>query len=215
MDNTSYLYTLSDLNDVCHFVMPNEKEYGMQNTIFRNAPIELEDQFKIHTNVVKKLFVENAPRDVVFMQVSFPGKAFELYDKEKNKLPITLKAYIELLKFFANDYERILSRSEGDSHVMTGHKKWLSLSPTISFRGPADICFKKTLERGIHQDLDLYFEKKQGIGRRSVTLRYSNSDMGILYIHPPAIMHLAKDLDTISGLQNYIGAPMPKKSRQS
>lgn len=213
--DTSYSYSLSDLNDVCHFVMSNEKEYGMQNVIFRNAPVELEDQYKIHTHLVNKLFVENAPRDVVFMQMAGPGKAFEPYDKEKNKLPITLKAYIEVLKFFANDYERVLSRSEGDIHAMAMQTKWLSLSPSITFRGPADICFKKTLEKGLHQNLELYFEKKQSTGRRSVTLRYTNKDMGVLYIHPPAIVHLAQDLDIISGLQNYIGAPISKKSRQS
>lgn len=212
---TYYSYTLSDLNDVCHYVMPSEKEYGIQNYIVRNAGAELEDQFKVHANLVKELFPENAPRDVVFMQVAGPGKAFEQYDKVKCKLPITLKAYIKLLKFFETEYPRVLSRSDADSQIMTAGVKWLSLSPSITFRKPADICFKKTLERGVHQNLELFYEKRHLTGKRCVTLKYTNQDLGILFVPPPAMTLLAKEVDIINNLQDYIGVSMPKKSRQS
>lgn len=213
--DTYYSYTLSDLNDVCHFVLPNEKEYGIQNTIVRNLGTELEDQYKVHADLVNKLFAENAQRDVVFMQVTGPGKAFELYDKAKCKLPITLKAYVKLLKFFESEYSRIVSRSDGDTQIMRAGLKWLSLSPSITFRKPADICFKKTLERGIHHDLDLFFEKRHINGKRCVTLRYTNQDTEVFYVPPPALTYLAQEVDIINNLQNYTEVPVQKKSRQS
>lgn len=215
MEASYYAYTLTELNDVCHFVLPNEQEYGMKNTILRNAPIELPEPFKSSTHLVNKLFIENEPRDVVFMQVTCPGKAFEAFDKEKYKLAITLRAYIELLNFFATDYPLVLKRIEGDTHCMLSGRQWLTMSPSITFRGPADICFKKTLEKTIHQDLDIYVERRQEVGKRCVTLRYTNPDLGILYVHPSVLMQLAQERGMITNLLAYKGIPTPKRSRQS
>ena len=212
---SSYSYTLSDLNDVCHFVQPNEKEFGMQNTILRNVDVEVAAPFKSQSRLVNKLFAEDEPRDVVFMQLTAPGKAFETYEKEKNKLAISLKAYCELLNFFASDYALLKSRMDGDIHIMSQGQQWLSMMPSMTFRNPANICFRKTLVKNIHYTLDLYIECRAGVGKKTATLRYSNEDLGILYINPQVLVHLAKDRTIISGLQTYKGGPLAKKSRQS
>lgn len=215
MEASYYSYSLTEVNDVCHFVLPNEKEYGMKNTIFRNVPAELPEPFKSQTHLVNKLFIENEPRDVVFMQVTCPGKAFDSFDREKYKLAITLRAYNELLNFFATDYPLVYKRIEGDTHAMLNGSKWLTMSPSISFCGAADICFKKTLEKTIHHDLDIFVERRHELGKRCVTLRYTNPDLGLLYVHPPVLMQLAQERGLISNLQTYKGVPTPKRSRQS
>lgn len=210
----SYSYSLTEVNEMCHFVMPNEKDYGMQNTILRNCGT-VREPFKVHAHIVNQMFKEKEPRDVVFMQVTGPGKAFEPYDKEKYKLPITLKAYIELLKFFANDYQMLLNRIDADNHVMSTGKEWLSLTPAISFKGPADITYKKTLEKGCSFDLEIQVVRRVDLSKTSVTLKYSKEDLGMMYIHPPALLHLAKDRTYISSLVSYKGGSTPKRSRQS
>lgn len=212
---SSYCYTLTEANDVCHFVLSNENEFGMQNTILRNVGTELPEPFKIHSQIVNRLFTENEPRDVVFMQVALPGKAFELYNKERQKMVITLKAYIELLKYFATDYPLVFKRIEADTNVMAVGRQWLSQTPSFTFTGPANITAKKTLVRDIHYNLDIWIERRHDLGKRCATLRYSNEDLGVLYVHPQALLFLAQEIDLISGLQNYKGAPVAKKSRQS
>ena len=210
-----YSYNLTDANEICHFVLPNEQDYGMQNTVLRNCGT-LKEPYKVHAHIVDKLFQENEPRDVVFMQMTGPGKAFESYDKEKHKIPITLRAYIELLKFFANDYQLLLKRIDGDNHLMTNGKEWLSLTPAISFKGPANITYRKTLEKpptGV--ELELQVVRRVDLGKTSITLRYSDEDLGMLYLHPSALVYLAKDRAYISSLVTYKGASTPKRSRQS
>lgn len=211
----SYCYTLTEANDVCHFVLSNENEFGMQNTILRNVGTELPEPYRIHSQIVNRLFTENEPRDVVFMQVALPGKAFEPYNKERQKMPITLKAYVELLKFFATDYPLVFKRIEADTQVMAVGKQWLSQTPSITFTGPANISCKKTLVREAQYSLDIWIERRHDLGKRCATLRYSNEDLGVLYVHPQALLFLAQELDIISGLQNYKGVSMAKKSRQS
>lgn len=212
--STNYSYTLSETNGVCHFLLSNEKEYGMQSTIFRNVQT-LPEQYTVHAPLLDQLFYDKEARDVVFLQVASPGKAFETYDKEKYKLPITLKAYKELLYFFSIEYPMVVSRFDGDQHIMMAGKQWLSISPTISFCGPADITYRKVLDKNVSFDLELILVRRVELNRTSVILKYTKDDMGMLYIHPPALQSLAKDRSYISSLTTYKGGSTPKRSRQS
>lgn len=212
----SYSYNLSDNNNVCHYILPNEKDYGVQSIIIRNC-ISVAECFKIHAHIVDQLFFDrpSEPKDVVYMQVTGPGKAFDSYDKEKHKLPITLKAYIQLLNFFYTDYHLVLKRIDADYHVMKAGKEWLSLFPTVTFQGPADIIYKCPLDSCKTFGLDLTVTRRVDIGKTSVTLKYTKEDMGMIYIQPPAMLYLAQDRDFIASLLNYKGGSTPKRSRQS
>jgi hypothetical protein len=175
----------------------------------------LPESYAIHANIVERLFTENEPRDVAFLQIASPGKKFEVYNKEKFKMPIPLKAYVELLNFFATDYERVKSKIDADGHVMSVGKEWLSLKPSMSFLGPADITFRKTLANHANYTLELFIVRRHEVGKISTTLRYSVEDMGMMYIHPPGMLYLSHDREDVTALQHYKGEPIAKKSRQS
>jgi hypothetical protein len=212
--DSSYSYSLTDANIVCHYILPGEKDFGVRGTIYRNVNT-LPEQYQIHANVVNQMFAEKEPRDVVFLQVTGPGKKFDAYNKEKHKIPITLKAYIELLNFFATEYERVKNRMDADIHAMALGKEWLSLKPSITFSGPANITFRKTLAKHTNYNLDIYIVRHHEIGKTSITLRYTAEEMGMVYLHPPAMIYLSQDREDIATLLLYKGEPMPKKSRQS
>lgn len=179
------------------------------------------NEFTCHNEFVNLLFDDrpsggNTSRDVAYLRVSSPGKAFETYDREKYKMPITMAAYFELLKFFKTEWRMVESRIEMDHKNMMDKREWLSLCPTISFRGGANICFKTQLDSSNCFTLDLVIRKNFETGKRTVSLEYSAENMGKLVVPGPVLEQLAKDKDFLVGLSKgeYKEAPVTKRSRQ-
>ena len=109
---TSYSYKLKENTDLCHYFLASEKEYGVQCIILRekNKPNDITQK---HLNVVKCLFenrISHSPKDVAFIQVAPPAKAFEKFDAEKYKIIIVADAYFKLLQFFNSDWPLVRKR---------------------------------------------------------------------------------------------------------
>jgi hypothetical protein len=179
------------------------------------------NEFACHNDLVNLIFDDrpsggNTSRDVAYLRVSNPGKAFETYDREKYKLPITMAAYFDLLKFFKTEWRMVESRIEMDHKNMLEKREWMSLCPTISFRGGANICFRTQLDSSNCFTLDLVIRKHYETGKRTVSLEYSEESMGKLIVPGPVLEQLAKDKDFLLGLSKgeYKEAPVTKRSRQ-
>jgi len=180
------------------------------------------DEFAVHASLVKKLFEDrsgggkNLRRDVAYLQVSLPGKTFETYDREKYRLPITVNAYFEVLKFFKQEYRMVENRMEADYKTMMERKNWLSLCPSISFRGGADIEFKLPVDVSNSFTLNLVVRKVYETGKKCIFLEYSDASMGKIPLPATGMAELAKDHSFLSGLCNgdYKESMINKRSRQ-
>ena len=130
------------------------------------------------------------------------GKAFESYDREKNRLVMILPAYFELLRFFKTEYRMVLNRMESDYRSMMEGTDWFSLCPTISFRGPADTVFSTVLDSSNGFDLKLTMTNRLEMGKKNIVLHYTDESMGHMSL-PGAVMEvLAKDMTFLKGLSN-------------
>lgn len=179
-------------------------------------------EFLVHSSLVNTLFEDrpgggNVHRDVAYLRVSSPGRAFEPYDKEKNKLAITLSAYLKLLNFFKSEYHLVENRMESDYKNMLEKKQWLPLGPTISFRGAANIEFKLILDHSNAFNLELVIVRKFDYGgKRSIYLQYTDASMGRISLPGTVMVELSRDLPYISSLLDgeYKEAMDVKRSRQ-
>lgn len=189
----------------------------------RPADIVLSDQnseFSVHAHIVTKLF-EDRPgkpmrRDLVYLKVSPCGKAFESYDRERNRLVMTLPAYLELLRFFKNEYRLVLNRMESDRRNMTKGKEWMPLISNVCFRGPADTVYNIVLDSSNSFCLNLTVTNRFDAGKKMIMLQYTDETMGQVGLPGPALEILAKDLSYIEGLVKgeYKEASLPKRNRQ-
>lgn len=177
------------------------------------------DEFVMHASLVKKLY-EDRPkqvrRDVAYLKVSQPGKSFDTYDREKYRLPMTMNAYFEVLKFFKQEYRMVENRMEADYKNMLERKEWLSVCPSIAFRGGADIEFKMPVDMSNGFTLDLVIRKSYESGKKSIYLEYSEPSMGKILLPGSVMEELSQDLSFLMGLCNgdYKETLIHKRSRQ-
>lgn len=180
-------------------------------------------EYVCHNNIFKIVF-EDRPggnkvrKDMVYLQVSPPGKAFEPYEKEKHKLAITLSAYIELLKFFKSDFRLLDNRMESDYKRMNNLKECLPLKQNFSFRGKADIEYKQCLDQSNNFNLDLVITKSGDQGRKNISLQYTDKSMGRLTLPPTVMEEMGKDLPHLLNFLEegfeYKEPPSLKRQRQ-
>ena len=190
------------------------------STKVTDFPRHQHNEFAVHNHIVKKLF-EDRPgkalkKDVAYLKVSSMGKAFESYDREKNRLVMILPAYFELLRFFKTEYRMVLNRMESDYRSMMEGTDWFSLCPTISFRGPADTVFSTVLDSSNGFDLKLTMTNRLEMGKKNIVLHYTDESMGRLSLPGEVMEVLAKDMTFLEGLSNgeYKESSVAKKSRQ-
>ena len=214
---TTYGYKLNKASELCHAIMAGEREPGLQAFIFKDC-VKIKDDMMIHATLVDTLFKDrpDAHRDLVFLQVAPPASAFKSYAEEKNKLPMTLTAYLELLKLFRTDHAKLVKKIDSDLKNMTSHSEWFALTPYIFFRGPAVIVFKIMLDSTPNGGtLNLIIVKEFKHGQIVTTLGYSDEHMGSPMPLPVlAIKQLARDLPTISNLVDYKDTSPVKRARQ-
>jgi hypothetical protein len=203
---SSYSYKLKEKSDLCHYVMSSEKDYGVQAVILReNSP----------HNVSKVITEGKSCKDVVYLHVASPGKAFECFEQEKHKLIIAPKAYFQLLQFFHSDWPLVFKRLEVDYQSLKARTDWIALDPAISFRGPADIVYKCTLESATTFALHLVITKRIDNGKTNISLAYTDESMGSMHVPPGPMAHLAQTGDYLRSLYDYKEPVATKRSRQS
>lgn len=181
-------------------------------------------EFACSDETVRLLFEDrpggnNVRQDMAYLKVSSPGRIFDTYEKEKQKIPITLSAYLELLKFFKMEYRLVDNHMESDFKKMNEQKECLTLRQNFSFKGKADIEFKQCLDQSNAFNLDLLMTKCSDTGKKTVTLQYTNKAMGRLTLPPKVMEEMGQDLPyLLSFLEDgfdYKELQESKKTRQS
>lgn len=169
--------------------------------------------------MVKGLFENRSSptgkRDVVFLQVASPAKAFDHFDAEKYKIIVTADAYFKLLQFFQSEWQLVKKRLDSDHQDIKTNREWISISPTISFRGPADIVYQFVLDATNTFALNLVVTKSFDNGKTNITLCYTDETMGSIHLPALALTEMAKDLPYLRSLYEYKEGLISKKSRQS
>lgn len=213
---STYTYKLNKACELWHMILSSEKEHGVQAFIFKDCK-KIKEEFLTHAPIIDLLYADkpDAARDVVFLQVSPPGKTFAKYSEDKHKLCMTLGAYLDLLKFFRNDYTKMSKKMDTDMKLMGNKSDWLSLNPFISFRGPADIYFKLVLETTPHHTFELTITKEYDTGNLLARLVYSEDKMGSISLPLATIKTMSRDLPTINDLVDYKETGPNKRQRQS
>lgn len=210
----TYTIQPQDNSAYCHFLLASEKEYGLQSLMFKDGTRAKEYAGSLH-NIVKSV-CENRPcKDVCFLHVAIPGKAFESFDKEKHKLVLLAKPYFKLLEFFANEWQPLVTRMEADHANIKARKDWIKLTSFLSFQGDANIIYKLPLDTLPNSvTLDLVCIKKGDSGKTSITLSYSDESLGSISLPLPSMMHCSQQGNYVSGLYNYKEPVLSKRSRQ-
>ena len=211
----SYSYKVKETTDLCHYILASEKDFGVQCIILRDANTCKE--CSPHYYSLFKTHFETAIKQsgAAFLQVSSPGKAFEKFDHEKYKLVLPARAYFKILEFFNSEWPLVQKRCESDYQDMKEKKEWISLTPSISFRGPADAIYKQTLDVTNSASLDLTVIKRCDTGKTNITVAYSEGKLGTIHLPPGPMVELAQECAYISSLYDYKEAIITKRSRQS
>lgn len=212
----SYSYKLKENTDLCHYVHASEKDYGIQCVIVRDYNLVKEHTIQ-HYSAIKSLF-ENRPqgslKDIAFLHVASPGKAFDKFDAEKYKLVMTSKAYFNLLDFFHSEWSLVMKRMESDYQDIKTKKEWITLCPTMSFRGAADVVYEMPLDVTNTFALHLSVIKRVDTGKTNITLAYTDDSLGSTHLPPGPMVHLAQDANYIAKLFDYKEPLATKRSRQ-
>lgn len=212
----SFSYKLKEHSDFCHFSHSSATDYGVQCSILRDANT-IKNYTGQHTNIINTLY-EGRPqsiKEVAFLHVSQPGKTFEKFDHEKYKIALVPKAYIKVLEFFQTEWPLVYNRIESDFQIMKAKKEWLNITPSISFRGPADIHYQLIVDSTDHVELALKVIKNYDTGKTNITLCYSDETIGSTHLPPLGMVKMAQDRAYLNTLYNYKEALSTKKSRQS
>lgn len=210
----SYSYKLKDNSDLCHYKLASEKEFGVQCCLIRDAN-NCKDYSTHHYTLYQSMYESKQP-GAAFLQVSTPGKAFDKFDQEKHKIVIPVKAYFKLLEFFISDWSLVLRRCESDYNDMKQGNGWISLTPSISFRGTADVIYKSILDSTNVADLELIITKRgDTLGKMNIMLAYTDEKLGSIHLPPAPFSRLAQELSHLVDLYEYKEIIATKKSRQS
>lgn len=207
----SYSYKLRENTALCHYKLASEKEFGVQCCIFKdsNSCKEFSSQYYL----LYKTNFENKQLGAAFLQVSPPGKGFEKFDQEKYKIVISVKAYFKVLEFFVSEWFLVLKRSESDYNDLMNCKEWLSLTPSISFRGPADVIYKSIIDSTSTTDLDLVVTKRgDKSGKMNISLVYTDEKLGSIHLPPNTMIKLAQELSHLIAIYEYKEVVSTKKS---
>ena len=211
-----YSYKPKEQVDLCHFNLASEKDYGVQCVILREAQ-DIKEYTAHHSTIVKSLY-EGRPyklKDVAFLQVASPGKAFGHFDQEKYKIALVPRAYFKVLEFFQTEWPLVSKHIEADHQGVKSKREWISAFPSITFRGRADVQFEVIVDTTDHLKLSIKVTKNPDIGKSNISLVYSYETLGSIHLPPLAMVKMANDLAQLSTLYNYKEEVPAKKSRQS
>lgn len=218
-ENKNFNYKLKDSSDLCHYILSSESEHGVQCIFLRenNSPLDITQKF---VNLPGLLFENRlgfqGKRDVVFMSVAPPAKGFDLFDEERQKIILTTEAYFKVLQFFQSDWPLVKMRLDSDYEDIKTCREWITLTPSISFRGPADIVYQMTIDETCILILNLVITRSYDTGKTNIRLVYTDDRLGSINLPSGAMSELAKEVDYIKSLYyDYKNMLVLKQSRQS
>lgn len=211
----SFSFQLRDTNDLCHFILASEKDYGAQ-CLFLSETSSTKDYTVHFVKILRQLNDGRAQpiKDVAFLHVVPPGQSFNSYDNEKCKLALTTKAYFRMMDFFKSELPLVIKRMDADCLAMKQKNDWIKIFPDISFRGIADCVYKLPLDTTNTFVLDLVVFRRGDSGKTNISLNYSDEKLGSVNLPPATMTNLANGVNNLTHLYNYKEPSPPKKTRQ-
>jgi len=202
---------------VHHFIPGKEKEQGVQATIFRDVGRNpLTEEYQSYMRQVDKLYDSKSevPKDVVFFQISQTGKPFERFDNEKAKLVMSYVAYVQLLLFYRNDYEKAVARIQAERKKFDNPLQRFLVHPEVSISGPVNCLWKINIDCRKDLELSLTVDYVAKTKAKSVYLKY-NTDEYALYLPHAPMVKLAESMDKmLSTIQTRECASPSKRSKK-
>lgn len=196
-----YEFIVNDDTDICHVNGATEIAAGMSASIFRKYKNDYPD-YATHKEIVRRLLDGREHADIVFLQTCPPAMHFLPYEKEPCKLPITLTAYIRLLDFSKNQLPTLMRKIALDSANMREGQDWARHSDTIMVRKSYSMAYKQLLDSGKHHELFLYVVGTEDNTKMAIV--YSDTAMGEIALTHETCTKMAKDLETLKVVLNYI-----------
>jgi hypothetical protein len=200
-----------EISDVCQFVNPSENESGVKCYIAKEGRIPKDYSIQ-QGHLVKTIISGKQCKDVVLIQVSAPGKLFEPFDIEKDKIVIHAKAYCKMLEFFLNEVSNVVSKFEDDAARMK-NGEWIMAEPGLSFRGKRNIVATVELDSGPSYTLELVLTRRIDINITQIVLGYKDGNMGLVCLPLNQMVHIASQYPRLHNF--YKESVSSKKSRQS
>ena len=189
-------------------------EQGIKVSIFKNIKkYKIPSPYHIHSSYIDKIYAntpESTPRDVAFIQICPQGMDFEPYDKEKIKMVVTLKAYINILTCFNKYY----STWQEEIAVFKAESNGIHHEGTISYGGHASMHMGSIIEETPDFQLKVDFCFNYGKNTEYIILFYSFKEFETVILPPLGFLELASDLSKLNNLLKYKDVRDRKRSRQ-
>jgi len=139
-----------------------ENDPGLCATVCKDVTNnkKLHPSFKSQLGFLDKLYDAEytGVKDIVFLQMSLPGRHFEHFDKEVCGIIITLNGYIQLMKCFRSLYSTVDENLDLlKTKFVPDHQTLVVLSPELSFVGEGYTAVSYLVDSQKNYDLLLDF----------------------------------------------------------
>lgn len=202
----SYRYELNDKKFMLyHMVGSTETDWGMKSTIIKNNNKAVPLNYIKHGHVYEKLFTcrPDYPTDVVFIQVSMPGHAFQTYEAETHCIAITANAYLRLLEFVRNDLKKVLGKLDHDTTLLTQKKDCVYITPTICSDSIENMVFEHPLDGFGEDQLHLIIRRNVATKETGYMLKYTDDNLGQMGLPIKTVLSICEDRTMLMKLLNY------------
>lgn len=194
-------------------------EAGIKVTILRHWPPNyLPDELVCEKKTADHLFRETPEekRNMVFLQFCPPGHPFLPYDKEKERIVLTVPAFLSLLRVFRNcNFQRWEQEMDQLKRRVDEAKEMFKISPLLSFSGAGDVVLAGTLQERNHTLVLETTWKYQELERKCLVLSYANlKDSRPANLCVEGLAKVGKEYDRLEELLDYKEGRPRKRARQ-
>ena len=140
----TYSYLSGD-NFVLRQILCSSKRESGHRVYFFSKPLETDLPMSDNLKSRMSKALERYPNErLVCVQLSAPSKSFANLEDDQNVLILYEPIYLNLLSFFKNEYPAVCEKLLADYRLLKDNE-YLTLSETLSFRGPSIVHANKFL----------------------------------------------------------------------
>ena len=194
IDDSCYLkqtlYSTNEEFGFCAYILTNDKKCA--NDYPDHIQQKLRDTIKKH---------DGRP---VILQTSLPGANFKTLAEDENLFFMTHTCYLELLKFFKQDWPRVYSKISTDLKELAIGTNLIPISSTLFFRGQGKIIMRHFLGSFGKDNLFLYITANSKTNHLELFFQLNNSVIfEQLPLDPAVFVVLARDYDNLENILTY------------
>jgi len=203
MDEITY-YPIDNNCVLKHVIYPSETEFGVHVLILkdkRGGPTN--DVGPVMQEKIKPFLKKHDCRPVI-LQTCLPGSNFDNLEIDKSAVVMTHENYLNLLKFFSQDWNRISARIASDCKEMSTGTDFCPISSALFFKSEGMARYKCDLGK---YGKDQLFLIVQGNALNNFIEMYFQINSKLtwegIFLSPMPMMLLSKDLETLENILNY------------